>query len=241
MRKLISWILMLAMLCGLTASAEAPIYTQNMQAQKIAVATLKVKYGLTTDIIGLFYPEITVTEGETRVAFYPSSILPADRIGVYQVFLAAGDIRWSWTHDDQDPYLWQSRDLFSDYWGAGQLQICLDVPGIWQFFEEENKVFHDPVGLLDNVEFTLGTRQDVNMRANKVMALADAAVADMYGLTVYEVDAMDHNHDLDVLLLADGTKLWRVTISSASRCFSVYINDTTGEVFDVIFSTGGNG
>lgn len=241
MKKLLSLLLMLSMLLAATASAEAPVYTQNMQAQKIAVAALKVKYGFTTDIIGLFYPEIRLTENATWVSFYPSTSLPAGRIGVYEVIISDQGVVVQWTHDDQDPYLWQSRDLFSEYWGAGQLQICLDVPGIWQFFEKENQEYHVPVGLLDNAEFTFGTRQNATMRATKVMALADAAVADMYGLTVYEVDAMDHNHELEVLLLADGTKLWRVMISSASRCFSVFINDATGQIFDIVFSTGGNG
>ena len=243
MKKLISLILLLTLLCSLTASAEAPVYTHNMQAQKIAIAALKVKYGLTTDMIGLFYPEITVTENATWVAFYPSTILPAGRIGVYEVIINDQGVVVQWTHDDQDPHFWQSRDLFSEYWGAWHLQLCLDVQGIWNFFEEENREFHVPVGLLDKVEFTLGNRKelDLTMRASKAAKLADAAIADMYGLTVYEVEAMDHDHEMDVLLLADGTKLWRVMVSSASRCFSVYINDATGEIFDIIFSTGGNG
>ena len=79
------------------------------------------------------------------------------------------------------------------------------------------------------------------MRATKAMALADAAIADMYGLTVYEVEAMDHDHEIDAILQEDGTKLCRVTITSASRCFYVFINDATGEVYDISFSTGGNG
>lgn len=243
MKRVLSLILLLTVLCSLTASAEEPLYTSQMQAQKIAIAALKVKYGLTTDMIGLFYPEITVTENATRVVFYPSTILPEGRIGVYEVVVTDQGVVTQWTHDDQDPYAWQSRDMFSAYWGAGQLQICLDVQGIWDFFTEENPERHVPVGLLDEVEFTLGNRKelDLSLRASKVAKLADAAIRDMYGLTVYEVDAMDHDHEMDVLLLPDGTVLWRVMVSSASRCFSVCINDATGEIFDIVFSTGGNG
>lgn len=241
MKKLLSLLLMLSLLLVVTASAEAPVYSPEMKVQKIAIAAIKVKYGLTTDMIGLFYPEITVTEDKTRVAFYPSSILPVDRIGVYEVVLAKDSIDVKWTHDAQDPYIWQSADIFSEYWGARQLQICLDIPGIWSFFTDEKQETYNPPARLDSVNFTWGIRQDMTMRATRAMALADAAIADMYGLTVYEVDAMDHNHELDVLLLEDGTKLCRVTITSASCCFSVFINDATGEVYDISFSTGGNG
>lgn len=240
MKKLL--ILLLAfMLAAPAVMAEAPVYTQEMLAQRIAIAAIKVKYGLTTDMIGLFYPEITVAEGKTRVAFYPSSILPVDRIGVYEVILTDGSIYWSWTHDGEVPRSWQSNDMFSEHWGARQLQACLDLPGIWRFFVDENQETYNPPARLDSVNFTVGTRKDAAMQSSKAIDLANAAVADMYGLTVYEVEALDHNHELELLLLEDGTKLWRVTLSSATRCFSVFINDATGEVFDVIFSTGGNG
>jgi len=241
MKRVLALCLTVLLLFTVTALAEAPVYTQEMRVQKIAIAAIKVKYGLTTDMIGLFYPEITQTENGTWVAFYPSGVLPVDRIGVYEVVITDQDVVVQWTHEDKDPYLWQSDDLFSECWGAAQLQICLDVQGIWSFFTDENQEWYNPPARLDNVEFTIGTRKDAFMRASKVTALADAAVRDMYGLTVYEVDAMDHDHEMDLLLLPDGMRLWRVTISSASRCFTVFINDATGAVFDVIFSTGGNG
>ncbi len=240
MKRFLSLIL-IVMLFLPSAMAEAPVYTQEMLAQRIAIATVKVKYGLTTDMIGLFYPEITAKENEIRVAFYPSSILPVDRIGVYEVVLADGSIRWSWTHSAEDPHSWQSNDIFSDVWGARQLQACLDLPGIWNLFVDEKQQAYNPPGMLDGVNFTIGTEKDASMRSSRVVALADAAVMDMYGLTIYEVEAMDHNHGRELLLLEDGTKLWRVMLTNASRCFSVFINDDTAEVFDICFSTGGNG
>lgn len=241
MKRLLTLLLTVLLLFTATALAESPAYTPEMAAQKVAIAAVKVKYGLTTDMLGLFSPQITVTEAETRVAFYPSSILPVNRIGVYEVVITDGAIDVKWTHDAQDPHFWQSKDIFSDCWGAGQLQNCLDVQGIWRFFVDENQQAFNPPARLDSVNFTIGTRQDVTMRSYTVTALADAAVVDMYGLTVYEVEALDHDHEKEVLLLEDGTRLWQVTLSSASRCFSVFINDATGEVFDIIFSTGGNG
>ena len=241
MKKILSLLLMLSMLFALTTSAEAPAYSPEMYAQKVAIAAVKVKYGLTTDILGLFFPQVTITEDETRVAFYPSSSLPVDRIGVYEVVLTKGAITIRWTHDGEDPYLWQSDDLFSDFWGARQLQICLDVQGIWNFFVDENQEAYNPPARLDNISFDIGTRRDAATYIHTAYALADAAVMDMYGLTIYEVEALEHDYEADLLLLEDGTRLWRLTLASASRCFTVFINDANCMVYDVILSTGGNG
>lgn len=241
MKRVLTLILTALLLFTVTALAESPAYTPEMAAQKVAIAAVKVKYGLTTDLLGLFTPQIIITEADTRVAFYPASYLPVDRIGVYEVVLTDSTIDVHWTHDGQDPYLWQSDDIFSEYWGARQLQTCLNVQGIWRFFVEENQEAFTPHDRLDGVNFTIGTRKDASMYILDAYALADAAVMDMYGLTIYEAEALEHDYEADVLLLEDGTRLWRLTLASPSRCFSVFINDATGEVFDIIFSTSGNG
>ena len=86
MKRVVS-LLLLFLLLSLAASAETPVYSREMQAQKVAVAAVKVKYGITTDMLGLFSPQITITENETCVAFYPNDYLPVGRIGVYEVVL----------------------------------------------------------------------------------------------------------------------------------------------------------
>lgn len=241
MKRLLTLLLTALLLFTATALSESPAYTPEMAAQKVAIAAVKVKYGLTTDMLGLFYPQITITEAEARVQFFPSSILPVDRIGVYEVVLTKDAIDVHWTHDGEDPHFWQSDDLFSEFWGAQQLQICLDVKGIWQLFIDEDQQAVDPPGRLDNVAFTIGNRQDAGTYIHTAYALADVAVMDMFGLTVYEVEALEHDYEADLLLLEDGTRLWRLTLSSASRCFVVFINDANCLVYDVILSTGGNG
>lgn len=231
------------MLCCSAALAEAPSYSPEMAAKKQAIAAVKDKYGFTTDVFGLFAIYATVEEDHARVQFIPHEYLPVQRIGEYDAVITGDRVQLSWTHDQQDPMYWQSDVLDSPCWGVRQLDAArLSGGGSWlaEYLPED----YEPVPLpsvYGTHAFTLTQTAPEDLPLEEASALADAALADVFGLSPQDVALLDHAIEPDMLLDENGLRLWRLTIADAERCFSVLVNAATGEIFDIVLTTGGNG
>ena len=236
--------LILLLVCLLlipVALAEEVVLSPNMEAERIAVAALKDKYGLTNDLFGLFVPYVASIENGVIVRYLPQAYLPANIVGEYEVQIIDGQATPTWTHDDQDPMFWQSDMLDSPCWGAKQLNMVrLSYEVLMDFLPED----YEPIELPEKhgsltFEWVEPTAEDIS--AAEAMALGDAALKAVYNLPQEEIRLLDHTLEADMLLASDGQRLWRFYFGDPERCFVVMVNAATGEIFDVTITTGGNG
>lgn len=236
--------LILLLVCLLlipVALAEEVVLSPNMEAERIAVAALKDKYGLTNDLFGLFVPYVASIENGVIVRYLPQAYLPANIVGEYEVQIIDGQATPTWTHDDQDPMFWQSDMLDSPCWGAKQLnQVRLSSAVLADFIPAD----YIPVELPDkhgNLTFEWVEPTAEDMPAEEAMALADAAMKAVYNLPPEEIRLLDHTLEPAMLLASDGQRLWRFSFGDPERYFDVMVNASTGEIFAVTITTGGNG
>ena len=236
--------LILLLVCLLlipVALAEEVVLSPNMEAERIAVAALKDKYGLTNDLFGLFVPYVASIENGVIVRYLPQAYLPANNVGEYEVQIIDGQATPTWTHDDQDPMFWQSDMLDSPCWGAKQLNMVrLSYEVLMDFLPED----YEPIELPEKhgsltFEWVEPTAEDIS--AAEAMALGDAALKAVYNLPQEEIRLLDHTLEADMLLASDGQRLWRFYFGDPERSFVVMVNAATGEIFDVTITTGGNG
>lgn len=240
MKRVFAVVLMM-MLLMISALAEEAVLSPNVEAERIAVAAMKDKYGLTNDVLGLFTAYVTLTDNGATVRYLPAAFLPAHIVGEYEVQIKDGQATASWTHDDQDPMFWQSDMLDSPCWGAKQLnQVRLSSAVLADFIPAD----YIPVELPDkhgNLTFEWVEPTAEDMPAEEAMALADAAVKAVYNLPPEEIRLLDHTLEPAMLLASDGQRLWRFSFGDPERFFSVMVDAATGKVFDVTLTTGGNG
>ena len=236
--------LILLLVCLLlipVALAEEVVLSPNMEAERIAVAALKDKYALTNDLFGLFVPYVASIENGVIVRYLPQAYLPANIVGEYEVQIIDGQATPTWTHDDQDPMFWQSDMLDSPCWGAKQLnQVRLSSAVLADFIPAD----YIPVELPDkhgNLTFEWVEPTAEDMPAEEAMALADAAMKAVYNLPPEEIRLLDHTLEPAMLLASDGQRLWRFSFGDPERYFDVMVNASTGEIFAVTITTGGNG
>lgn len=240
MKRAFAAIVMITLLLT-TALAEEAVLSAHVDAERVAVAAMKEKYGLTNDVLGLFTAYVTLTESGATVRYLPAAYLPAPIVGEYEVQIRAGQVTVSWTHDDQDPLFWQSDMLDSPCWGAKQLnQVRLSSAMLAGFLPAD----HVPEELPDkygdlNFEWVEPTAED--LPAESAMALADAAIKAVYNLPAEEIRLLDHTLEPALLLTSDGQRLWRFSFGDPERCFDVMVNAATGEIFAVAIITGGIG
>lgn len=243
--KRILILLLAALLLTSAALAEAPRYSPEMTALALANTAMREKYGFTWRTLGLFTVEIELTDQAAHVN-YRTCLLPASRIGEYDVTIVDGKAEVAWTHDGQDAALWQSGDPESPCWGASQIVAYLAQGGIerhkWlQPWFAEGEESTDPPSIYDELGCTIAPWADSDLPVQQVREIADAALMDVYAMTVEEVASLDHAVDSVVLVCADGTRLWRLTYSDYESCFYILLHAATGEVFHITHLAGGNG
>ena len=238
-------VLVVMLLLGAIATATTLLhYSAGAAAQKLAVAALQEKYGLTRSSLGLFTAEYTEDEQGMHVWYRANAYLPKERVGDYHVLIVGGEAKATWTHDDKDRSLWESGAPESPCWGEKQLQACLAAanPVEWlRPYLAEDTDNADPPNIFDTLDFAVVEPETDDLPFREAQALADAALMDFYGMSAEEVARYDHYLDPRMLLCGDGRRLWEVTIADADNCFQVLVDAKTGEIFHISLTTGGVG
>lgn len=234
-------LLIVGLLTFSAAMAEEATLSPSVEAERMAVAAMKEKYGLTNDVLGLFTAYVTLTDSGATVQYVPAAFLPAHIVGEYEVRIADGQAAANWTHDDQDPMFWASDLLDSPCWGAKQLNMVrLSSAVLADFLPADYEPVERPEKHGDlTFEWVEPTAEDIP--AEEAMTLADAAIKAVYSLPQEEIRLLDHTLEPDLLIASDGQRLWRFSFGDPERFFSVMVNADTGEIFDVTITTGGNG
>ncbi len=246
----IALLMAMLLLCS-AALAQSVSLSPELAAQKLAIAALRDKYGVTRDSLGLFSVDVEKGADALIVYFRPDIFLPVERIGEYVIRVSGGEAEASWTHDDKDAALWQSGDPESPAWGEKQLQLCLANDTSWMapYLSGDAELVYPPV-MYDRFVFerfyseadTLPpTAAEEALTLPQARKLADAALMDVYAMTEEEVAALDHDVEAYYLLCTDGRILWEVTLADSERCYIVLIDAVTEEVFHITLATGGNG
>ena len=118
-----TFILAAAIVCiSVTALATGLIFSPRYDAVRIANKTMEEKYGITADLLSLFYREVKENEdGTTTVTFSipAKEDFPADRIGEYSVIVNRSEATVSWSKEG----LSTSGGLCAEAYGSEQLHL----------------------------------------------------------------------------------------------------------------------
>lgn len=117
-----TFVLAAVVLCvSITALAAGLLFSANYEVGKTANEALKTQYGITADLLGLFYRTIETNGDGTATVTYsvPSSDFPADQMGVYTVQVKGSQAAATWSNDGKNT----EGGLLADAFGAEQLHL----------------------------------------------------------------------------------------------------------------------
>lgn len=242
MKQLLKACLALCAACMLLCSAalaDAPAYSPELTAAKAAIGALYDQYGFTAEMLGMFTMTVAAEEEATRVHFV-SPMLPLGRAGEYEVTIRGDQVEASWTHDDKDASLWASGSLDCPYWGAKQLQACLDTESY--IFGQDGDLPEYVPDQYESLDMVVFTPEKDELPAKEKYALARAAMADVYGLSDKTMSSLESLFGEErILICGDGRRLMEVTIAGKDLCCHVLVDTDTDEIFWLQLSSGGNG
>lgn len=125
MKKKVSFAFVLAVvvLCaGAAAIAEGLLFSQRYSAARLANQAMEQQYGMTSDILSLFYRQVTQHSGGAATVTYSvgsEADFPAEQMGVYTVEVKGNQAKASWSNDGKDT----SGGLKAEAFGAEQLRM----------------------------------------------------------------------------------------------------------------------
>ena len=260
MKKLLSLLFALIFLLPCFSQAESapayfrkrpddtPILSYELCALQTANAALMERYGLTIEALGLFDTRVDVC-GETSVVTYRGSAVPEALTGTYIVIIAPDGVQPMWTHDGS-LVPWQSGDLNSPVWGMPQLEKYLRTHS-YERYDAFTPYFPDDLDSLDAFLAAGGSYHEVSSAnsgaANSARLLAKEAVRAMFSLTEGELaQLVSYGDDARLVRYPDNHGEWEVMLhwengSTAEVNFWVVIHAETGQVLNVVVSSGGVG
>jgi len=243
MKRILCLMFTLMLLCS-AALADAPAYSPEVTALKIANALMYEKYGFTWRTLGVLTTEITSAEDSTIVT-YRSYLLPASRLGEYTVTITGDQAEIAWTHDGTDAAQWQSGDPESSCWGSSQVDAYLAQGGgernTWlkpYFAADEQQADPPPTY---GADFTLAASNDSDISRAQARAAADPALMEIFALPAEELAQLDRAVDACTVQNADGRRFWSLTYADYESCFYILIDAATSEVVYITHQAGGNG
>ena len=178
-QKVLNAILVAAILCiSVTALAAGLIFSPRYDAVRIANQTMEEKYGITADLLSLFYREVKENgDGTATVTFSipDTASFPTDRIGEYSVTVSGNKGTASWSKDGMNT----SGGLSAEAYGTEQLQLLsYDYAGtMWKLRDmgimpspTENGVKTNPRLTSGDIEWT----EEDQAEADRALAEAKA-------------------------------------------------------------------
>ncbi|MBQ3155320.1 MAG: hypothetical protein IJB81_00145 [Clostridia bacterium] len=238
--------LMMLLVPAFAATAEVPVYPPELTALKAALALLRETYGFSITTVGVFCPEITLTEDSARVVFKPYDFLPMDRLGEYTVTLSGETAEISWSHDDKDAALKQSGDPASPVWGHAQLQTYFNQGVLrrdyWvePYIDPLQEDFASPK-YHEGLTYTWKPLEWADIPAEQLHKTANAALRDIYALTDEELAIYRIIIEKGVLQCEDGQEYWHLCFSGTDSIFDLLIDAHTGNVLRIKYLSGGRG
>ncbi|MBQ8137294.1 MAG: hypothetical protein IJ174_07670, partial [Clostridia bacterium] len=116
-------ILAVVLVCiSVAALAAGLIFSPQYDAVRIANQTMEVKFGITADLLSLFYREVKENENGTTTVIFSipdTASFPTERIGEYAVIVDGSKATASWSKDGMST----SGGLSAEAYGAEQLHL----------------------------------------------------------------------------------------------------------------------
>ena len=174
-----TFVLIAAIVClSVTALAAGLIFSPRYDAVRIANQTMEEKYGITADLLSLFYREAKENgDGTSTVTFSipDTASFPTDRIGTYTVNVSGNRGTASWSKDGMST----SGGLSAEAFGAEQLHLLsYDYAGTMDKLVEMGIMLHpagvkNPNSRLADGEITEWTDED-QAESDQAQAKAEA-------------------------------------------------------------------
>jgi len=209
MKKAFSIVLvcMLA-LASVVALAAGVMVSDAVDAVKLAEKALEEKYGITKEMHTYFHRDVLEGENNNTVVTYTGIADFAYVLGTYTVTVSGTEARVVWSRDGEDT----AGGLEASAWGAQQLEMALEInaqtnsfgdvylrameharaAGVsaWEAPEpEDNPV---PEGYQSWTHYYRAQALPVmEISPKEALALAQAAIAECYGLTQEQTDKME--------------------------------------------------
>ncbi len=233
----------LVMMASVALAAVVLNYSPAVSAKKLAVQAMCDTYGFDRDTLGLFKVDVKENDQCTHVYFLPNEFLPVERIGEYDVHIVDGKAEVRWTHGGKDAAIWQSGEPDASVWGAKQLAAYLaagpNERGDWL---EPYLTTATALPMATPAAEVVSDSQPMTgeLPLAQAQAYADAALADVFGMTEAEVAGLDHDVYARVIV-ESGRRIWDITYGDSEGMYYIHLDAETGEILDIGMSTGGNG
>ena len=237
-----TFILVAAILCiSVTAWAAGLIFSPRYDAVRIANQTMEEKYGITADLLSLFYREVKENgDGTSTVTFSipDTASFPTDRIGEYSVTVSGNKGTASWSKDGMNT----SGGLSAEAYGTEQLQLLS-----YDYAAEAKAEDDERLAKIAKAE------SEGSLTMEKASAMGKDAVIQEYRLTEEQTNKLNYEPDSTYISYQNDQPLahmlfwlWQKdgdTFTEKDGQYWVTINLKTEVIEDIIYDAGlaGNG
>lgn len=244
--------LILMLLCA-TAVGLVLTFTPRFEAIRTARSAVADQYGLTPEMLDLFYGKSEQSKDGWHVTLSPVS-LDTERIGVYEVVLPmSGEADVKWSHDGEDT---QNGDLAASAWGPLQLDKVItarrhsaenwsgDVYAHYDELTLEDKAALDAALLLPDGAASalihIAPKGD-DLTPEQAEAAARFAASEKYGdfgeaLETYSLNFYyyDAQSAMEFFKQSEAHRVYRFdfTLAGHDPAFVVYLSSPTGVILD---------
>ncbi|MDD3336938.1 MAG: hypothetical protein PHI98_15760 [Eubacteriales bacterium] len=254
MKRKMSLVLVLAMVLVLLATvalAAGLIFSPKYDAVRLANAALKLQYGITPEMMTVFYREDAIKDADGNDVLVYRSVESqwAEQIGVYTVTAQGQNAKAAWSHDGETI----SDGLTSPVWGSSQIRLILsDYAAACEAVLKDGAPMTtpDPAEIAKNqqrrLEEAAMAKKAATLTLEEARKLALEAITQEYALTDAqraELKTTDDESDY-YYRMENGEPVIEICYRpDADGQYWVTINAQTGVIEDVLYDSGlaGNG
>ena len=251
-----TFILIAAIVClSVTALAAGLIFSPKYDAARIANQAMEDQYGITPDLLSLFWRDVKENEDGTTTVVYSTTkdVGPVSRIGEYTVMVDGPKATVNWSNEGKDT----SGGLAAEAYGPEQLHtISYDYGNAMQQLME--------LGIIPTPDYSPNPRladgqiDDEEWTEEQAADVGKEAIIQEYTLTKEQADKLEYQPDMiyasyegDEPLIDLCFCLWQkegATFSGDNFTekdgqYWVTVNLKTGVIEDIVYDAGlaGNG
>ncbi len=253
MKKKVSFtvVLALAVLCvAAVAIAEGLMFSPRYSAVRLANQAMEQQYGITPDILSLFYRQVEQHGDGTATVTYSvpgENGLPAEQMGEYTVEVKDNRAKASWSNDGKDT----SGGLKAEAFGAEQLRLLsYDYDNAMQQLIEagtiQPKAYPTPLPVASDSPTPMPIVWTAEHQA--ASDLAREAICQEYALTEDQSKKLNFEPDSTFITWQEGQPeahmlfwLWQGeddTFHEKDGQYWVTVNLNTGVIEDILYDSG---
>ena len=189
------------------AGAAGMLFSDEYDAVRMAKRALAEEYGI-TEAMHTYFTQETREENGVKTIIFSGMEDMRHVLGEYTVIIREDDVSVSWSKDGQST----EGDLDAHAWGAGQIQILLDIARQEQGYAHGYRKAQEIRAQMEEDELTVTIargsgakvvalevaqidRARISVSEDEAIAIAQKAFAGEYGLTAAQIEAMQYQKD----------------------------------------------